>query len=88
MFLESYNKDEIVEKLNIAKKDFASFGKFELKGRNLDYVLQSSNKPMMSFILENKKKNNRKDINDKETHIHGIREVFDEETDSKIRLSG
>ncbi len=33
MFLESYNKDEIVEKLNIAKKDFASFGKFELKGR-------------------------------------------------------
>ena len=54
---------------------------------NLDYVLQSSNKPMMSFILENKKKNNRKDINDKETHIHGIREVFDETTDCKIRLA-
>lgn len=54
---------------------------------NLDYVLQSSNKPMMSFILENKKKNNRKDIKDKETHIHGIREVFDETTDSKIKLA-
>lgn len=42
---------------------------------NLDYVIQSPNKPMMSFILENKHKNKRKDINDKETHIHGIREV-------------
>lgn len=54
---------------------------------NLDYVLQSSNKPMMSFILENKTKDKRKDINDKETHIHGIREVFDETTDCKIRLA-
>ena len=54
---------------------------------NLDYVLQSSNKPMMSFILENKTKNNRKDINDKETHIHGIREVFDETTDNKVRTA-
>ena len=40
---------------------------------------------MMSFILENKHKNKRKDINDKETHIHGIREVFDEEIDDKIQ---
>ena len=39
----------------------------------------------MSFILENKHKNKRKDINDKETHIHGIREVFDEEIDDKIQ---
>lgn len=54
---------------------------------NLDYILKSSNKPMMSFILENKTKDKRKDINDKETHIHGIREVFDETTDSKIRLA-
>ncbi len=54
---------------------------------NLDYVLQSSNKPMMSFILENKTKDKRKNINDKETHIHGIREVFDEMTDCKIRLA-
>lgn len=52
---------------------------------NLDYVLQSSPKPMMSFILENKKKNKRKDINDKETHIHGIREVLDKETDDKVK---
>ena len=54
---------------------------------NLDYILKSSNKPMMSFILENKTKDKRKDINDKETHIHGIREVFDEMTDCKIRLA-
>lgn len=54
---------------------------------NLDYVIQSPNKPMMSFILENKHKNKRKDINDKETHIHGIREVFDEDIDSKVRLA-
>ena len=54
---------------------------------NLDYILKSSNKPMMSFILENKTKDKRKDINDKETHIHGIREVFNEATDSKIRLA-
>ena len=54
---------------------------------NLDYILKSSNKPMMSFILENKKKNNRKDINDKETHIYGIREVFDETTDNKVKLA-
>ena len=54
---------------------------------NLDYVLQSSNKPMMSFILENKTKDKRKDIKDKETHIHGIREVFEEERDSKVRLA-
>ena len=54
---------------------------------NLDYILKSSNKPMISFILENKTKDKRKDINDKETHIHGIREVFDETTDSKIRLA-
>lgn len=54
---------------------------------NLDYILKSSSKPMMSFILENKPKNKRKDINDKETHIHGIREVFDEEVDSKVRLA-
>ena len=38
-------------------------------------------------ILENKHKNKRKDINDKETHIHGIREVFDEDIDSKVRLA-
>lgn len=54
---------------------------------NLDYILKSSSKPMMSFILENKSKNKRKNINDKETHIHGIREVFDEEIDSKVRLA-
>lgn len=54
---------------------------------NLDYIFKSSDKPMMSFILENKKKNNRKDINDKETHIHGIREVFDENIDSKVRTA-
>lgn len=54
---------------------------------NLDYILKSSDKPMMSFILENKAKDKRKDINDKETHIHGIREVFDEETDNKVRLA-
>lgn len=54
---------------------------------NLDYILKSSTKPMMSFILENKSKNKRKDINDKETHIHGIREVFDEEIDFKVRLA-
>ena len=54
---------------------------------NLDYTLKSSSKPMMSFILENKSKNKRKDINDKETHIHGIREVFDEEVDHKVRLA-
>ena len=54
---------------------------------NLDYVLQSSNKPMMSFILENKTKDKRKDINDKETHIHGIREVFEEKIDCKVRLA-
>lgn len=54
---------------------------------NLDYILKSSTKPMMSFILENKSQNKRKDINDKETHIHGIREVFDEEVDSKVRLA-
>lgn len=54
---------------------------------NLDYILKSSSKPMMSFILENKSKNKRKEINDKETHIHGIREVFDEVVDSKIRLA-
>ncbi len=52
---------------------------------NLDYIFKSSDKPMMSFILENKHKNKRKDINDKETHIHGIREVFDEEIDDKIQ---
>ena len=55
---------------------------------NLDYQLQSKSKPMMSFVLENKVKSKRKDINDKETHIHGIREVFnDEDLDSKVRLS-
>lgn len=54
---------------------------------NLDYILKSSTKPMMSFILENKPKNKRKDIHDKETHIHGIREVFDEEVASKVRLA-
>lgn len=51
---------------------------------NLDYIFKSSSKPMMSFILENKTTIKRKDINDKETHIHGIREVFDEKTDSKV----
>lgn len=54
---------------------------------NLDYILKSSTKPMMSFILENKPKSKRKDIHDKETHIHGIREVFDEVIDSKVRLA-
>lgn len=54
---------------------------------NLDYIFKSSDKPMMSFILENKKKNNRKDINDKETHIHGIREVFNENIDYKVRTA-
>ena len=54
---------------------------------NLDYVFKSSDKPMMSFILENKTKDKRKDINDKETHIHGIREVFDENIDYKVRTA-
>lgn len=54
---------------------------------NLDYALQLSNKPMMSFILENKTTNKRKDINDKETHIHGIREVFNENIDYKVRTA-
>ena len=52
---------------------------------NLDDIFKSSDKPMMSFILENKHKNKRKDINDKETHIHGIREVFDKKIDDKIQ---
>lgn len=52
---------------------------------NLDHIFKFSTKPMMSFILENKKKNKRKDINDKETHIHGIREVLDKETDDKVK---
>ena len=42
---------------------------------------------MMSFILENKAKDKRKDINDKETHVHGIREVFDENVDYKVRTA-
>lgn len=54
---------------------------------NLDYILKTSNKPMMSFILENKTKDKRKDINDKETHIHGIREVLSKGMDSKVRLA-
>ena len=54
---------------------------------NLDYQLQSISKPMMSFILENKPTHRRKDIKDKETHIHGIREVFNEDIDSKVRLA-
>ena len=54
---------------------------------NLDYVFKSSDKPMMSFILENKTKDKRKDINDKETHIHGIREVSDENIDYKVRTA-
>lgn len=55
---------------------------------NLDYQLQSMPKPMMSFTLENKVKCRRKDINDKETHIHGIREVFDDnDIDCKVILS-
>lgn len=54
---------------------------------NLDYIFKSSSKPMMSFILENKSTNKRKDINDKETHIHGIREVFNENLDCKVRLA-
>ncbi len=54
---------------------------------NLDYALKGSTKPMMSFILENKPTSKRKDINDKGTHIHGIRQVFDENRDSKVRLA-
>lgn len=54
---------------------------------NLDYQLQSMPKPMMSFVLENKPTYRRKDINDKETHIHGIREVFDKDIEDKIKLS-
>ena len=55
---------------------------------NLDYQLQSIKKPMMSFILENKPTYRRKDINDKETHIHGIREILnDKDLDSKVILS-
>ena len=54
---------------------------------NLDYLFKSSPKPMMSFILENKAKDKRKDINDKETHVHGIREVFDENVDYKVRTA-
>lgn len=54
---------------------------------NLDYIFKSSLKPMMSFILENKPKNKRKDINDKGTHLHGIREVFNEDIDCKVRLA-
>lgn len=54
---------------------------------NLDYIFKSSDKPMMSFILENKTKDKRKDTDDKETHIHGIREVFDENIDYKVRTA-
>lgn len=55
---------------------------------NLDYQLQSMPKPMMSFVLENKPIYKRKDINDKETHIHGIREILnDKDLDSKVILS-
>ena len=54
---------------------------------NLDYVFKSSDKPMMSFILENKTKDKRKGTDDKETHIHGIREVFDENVDYKVRTA-
>ena len=54
---------------------------------NLDYLFKSSPKPMMSFILENKTKDKRKDTDDKETHIHGIREVFDENIDYKVRTA-
>lgn len=54
---------------------------------NLNYIFESSPKPMMSFILENKTINKRKDISDKETHIHGIREVFNEKMDTKVRLA-
>lgn len=54
---------------------------------NLDYVFKSSPKPMMSFILENKTSNKRQDTTDKETHIHGIREVLDENIDCKVRTA-
>lgn len=52
---------------------------------NLSYHLKSIKKPMMSFVLENKPTYKRKDINDKETHIHGIREVFDEDIEKKMK---
>lgn len=54
---------------------------------NLDYIFQSSEKPMMAFILESKPTNKRKDINDKEIHIHGIRQVYSEDVDQKVRLA-
>ena len=54
---------------------------------NLDYIFKSSAKPMMAFIIENKPTKKRKDINDKGTHIHGIREVFSEDIDCKVRLA-
>lgn len=54
---------------------------------NLDYTFKDSPKPMMSFILENKPTKKRKYINDKGTHIHGIRQVFDEDIDCKVRLA-
>ena len=54
---------------------------------NLDYHLKSIKKPMMSFVLENKPTYRRKDINDKETHIHGIREVFDKDIEDKLKSS-
>jgi len=54
---------------------------------NLDHIFKSSAKPMMAFIIENKPTNKRKDINDKGTHIHGIREVFSEDIDCKVRLA-
>ena len=41
-----------------------------------------------SAKIENKVKSKRKNINDKETHIHGIREILnDKDLDSKVILS-
>lgn len=71
---------------NLSYKDLKAIIIKRMYG-NLDYIFKSTPKPMMSFILENKIKNKRKDITDKETHIHGIREVLGEELDSKVRLA-
>lgn len=48
----------------------------------------NNNKVLETDKLENKVKSKRKNINDKETHIHGIREIFNnEDLDSKVILS-
>ena len=69
---------------NLSYKELKSIIIKKIYG-NLSYHLKSIKKPMMSFVLENKPTYKRKDINDKETHIHGIREVFDEDIEKKMK---